>query len=707
MLLRFLDFASIAAMEASSRRIRELVREREVMKRAVQRRYGMKGRRRQRRRGGGDDDGGGGDEEEDEEEEIEPPLAPGEAPRQPVQGLPLIDNAPCLKGSSLMWKRLGLAFSSGFEKGKSPAAASSSLSLVADDLAASSTDQPEEHVSNVLTPRSHPRRRWEAAAYWSSRGSARPEEGGGEGGGDEALSFRLAHPLCVATAVTIAPFEAFFQPGRPVYAPRSVRLASGRSDCWGEPLVREWEERQRQVQGQQGQQRRRRRWWSWGRNADDEAADDDNADNGAGEEEEEEREGGAFPTHLERFIDVDSRGLSEARTRALIDEERRRVHPRGYPRFDGSFLRDNIGGNGESDGSGWAAVSRRLPVRKSGTAQRLSLIGREGGEEGEEEEEELEEERENRQRRRQRQRQRQSATSSPFSPSSSPPASPSSSASSPALLVTGGHARLLLLGRTQTQDHVDDMFYTCLSYVGVDGFAVRGLRVEFRLEEGGAAARRFDENGGGGGESDDGGSAAAAAAAAALPPPPPRQRQRCLIPVLTRIPEGRDPLFEVIPRGLSAVSERGRAASRARRRRRALSTAEALFSLPPSELSDESAVGTRRLAEALLAAADDSESDGDELWRGGGNGGEEGEEEDEDEEEEEERGEGEREFQSEAVADAAAVAAVAAPGVSAAAAAKAKARLVSGMLLPDGAAFPPAAAMRMVRMLAVGFAAHA
>ena len=164
------------------------------MKRAVLLRYGGSSGGG----GGGSDDDDDGDDDDDDDEsgggersESEP-AAPGEAPRQPVCGLPRSDAAETPKESSLQWKRLGLALSAGFEvaaaaaregeeeveeEGDSSSSSSSSLSLIADALAASSTDQPEEHCSNCLSPRSHPRRRWEPAAYWSSGGSADPESG--------------------------------------------------------------------------------------------------------------------------------------------------------------------------------------------------------------------------------------------------------------------------------------------------------------------------------------------------------------------------------------------------------------------------------------------------------------------------------------------------------------------------------------------------
>ena len=666
-------------MEASSSRIRELVREREVMKRAVVRRYGGGGGGEGTVGGAGedtmmlsDDDDGGEDETELE------PAVPGEAPGQAIRGLPRIDDAPTLKGSSLLWKRLGIALEAGFEEAAKEGAAATaasaarrrdssstpSLSLIADALAASSTDQPEEHVSNLLSPRSRPRRRWEGAAYWSSSGSADADS-------DEMLSFRLAHPLCVATAVTVRPFEAHFQPGNPIYAPREVQLASGRSDLWGEELVSEWERGRRERDEGTGTRRRREgllRRWGFGRA---------NKQEGGGEEQREEETSPSSSQSLERFVAADERGLSEARTQ-LVVEERRRAHPPAYPRFDGRFLQDTVSfvgdGNGGSGGveapaeggtHSWAAMSRRLPVLKSGRAQRLSLMdegrreeGSEGGGGGASTPPSL-----HSSARRRWQRRRQSGGGAG-----------GAAAAAEALLMTGGHALLLLRGRTQTQEQVDDLFYTCLSYVKVEGFAVRGLRVGFRPRpSAAAAAARVCREGGEGG----------AAAAAAAP----------LVPVLTAIPEGRDPLFDVIPGGLLSVSERGRAATRSARRRRALESAGRLFDLPADKLSSRSREGTRALAEALVAAADDSASDGEgaairELVGGG---------EEEEEEREREEGGGNRggggdrdrvgdvengdETQT-----------------------TTKAALLSGLLLPDGSAFPLDAAMRMVRMLAAAFA---
>ena len=99
-------------------------------------------------------------------------------------------------------------------------------SLAADALAASSTDQPEEDVRNVLFPRSRPPPGSSTSTYWSSAGSPTPDT-------HESVSLRLAHPLCLVRSITLRPFRAWFQPGAPVYAPRGVRVRVGRHDLWG------------------------------------------------------------------------------------------------------------------------------------------------------------------------------------------------------------------------------------------------------------------------------------------------------------------------------------------------------------------------------------------------------------------------------------------------------------------------------------------
>lgn len=104
-------------------------------------------------------------------------------------------------------------------------------SLLAEALAATSTDHPQENVSNTLRPSSRSR---DLMCYWSSRGSEDPDS-------CEALAFRLAHPLCLVTEVQLRPFKAFFQWGAPIYAPHAMRFRLGGISCFdsaGAPLPR-------------------------------------------------------------------------------------------------------------------------------------------------------------------------------------------------------------------------------------------------------------------------------------------------------------------------------------------------------------------------------------------------------------------------------------------------------------------------------------
>ncbi|CAL8471072.1 g10614 [Coccomyxa elongata] len=92
-------------------------------------------------------------------------------------------------------------------------------SLLANALSASSTDNPEESVENVLTPlhRFNPALGIRSGSYWSSKGSDDEHS-------SEWLALRLAHPLCLVSAIGVMPFLAFFQRGHPIYAPKAVRF---------------------------------------------------------------------------------------------------------------------------------------------------------------------------------------------------------------------------------------------------------------------------------------------------------------------------------------------------------------------------------------------------------------------------------------------------------------------------------------------------
>lgn len=92
-------------------------------------------------------------------------------------------------------------------------------SLVAEALFASSTDNPEEALSNVLTPEyGHLPHR---LSYWSSAGSLHDTA-------SDSVTFRLATRVVVVHSFTLRPFQADFQQGNPIYAPRAVRCHLGR-----------------------------------------------------------------------------------------------------------------------------------------------------------------------------------------------------------------------------------------------------------------------------------------------------------------------------------------------------------------------------------------------------------------------------------------------------------------------------------------------
>jgi len=92
-------------------------------------------------------------------------------------------------------------------------------SLVAEALYASSTDNPEEALSNVLTPEYHHLEH--RLPYWSSAGSANDTA-------SDSVTFRLATRVAVVHSFSLRPYEADFQQGHPIYAPRAVRCHLGR-----------------------------------------------------------------------------------------------------------------------------------------------------------------------------------------------------------------------------------------------------------------------------------------------------------------------------------------------------------------------------------------------------------------------------------------------------------------------------------------------
>ena len=48
----------------------------------------------------------------------------------------------------------------------------------------------------------------------------------------ESVAFRLAAPLCLVNALQVRPFRAFFQDGKPIYAPQKVRFRLGGVPCF-------------------------------------------------------------------------------------------------------------------------------------------------------------------------------------------------------------------------------------------------------------------------------------------------------------------------------------------------------------------------------------------------------------------------------------------------------------------------------------------
>ncbi|CAN4125060.1 unnamed protein product [Withania somnifera] len=85
-------------------------------------------------------------------------------------------------------------------------------------VSASSTDRfPGESVVNTLTTTD---RYLGRPSYWSSKGHADPDS-------SETLIYKLKADLCVISEISVQPFEAFFQPGKPIYSAKSVRFRLG------------------------------------------------------------------------------------------------------------------------------------------------------------------------------------------------------------------------------------------------------------------------------------------------------------------------------------------------------------------------------------------------------------------------------------------------------------------------------------------------
>lgn len=93
-----------------------------------------------------------------------------------------------------------------------------SKNCIQEAICASSTDNyPEESIINTLEAGDVVARR---ASYWSSKGQKDRRV-------PETLVYKLVSDLCVITEISIQPFQAFFQPGLPIYSATAVRFRMG------------------------------------------------------------------------------------------------------------------------------------------------------------------------------------------------------------------------------------------------------------------------------------------------------------------------------------------------------------------------------------------------------------------------------------------------------------------------------------------------
>uniref|UniRef100_J3LJA5 Uncharacterized protein n=2 Tax=Oryza brachyantha TaxID=4533 RepID=J3LJA5_ORYBR len=106
-----------------------------------------------------------------------------------------------------------------------------SVDCILNCVGASSTDHfPEESIDNTLVPQDrHPWFDvWQdgpdvfVPSYWSSGGQDDPDA-------PESLTYRLISDMCIIDEIRLRPFEAYIQPGNPIYSSKSVRFRLGRS----------------------------------------------------------------------------------------------------------------------------------------------------------------------------------------------------------------------------------------------------------------------------------------------------------------------------------------------------------------------------------------------------------------------------------------------------------------------------------------------
>ncbi|KAJ6843186.1 F-box protein-like [Iris pallida] len=91
---------------------------------------------------------------------------------------------------------------------------------ISESICASSTDNyPVESIENTLIESDRVDMR---PSYWSSKGERDPVV-------PETLTYRLDSKLCIINEIKVKPFEAYFQPGSPIYSAKAVRFRMGHS----------------------------------------------------------------------------------------------------------------------------------------------------------------------------------------------------------------------------------------------------------------------------------------------------------------------------------------------------------------------------------------------------------------------------------------------------------------------------------------------
>jgi len=90
--------------------------------------------------------------------------------------------------------------------------AKKSESILGYPVTASSTDYPDQGIDNTLIDNE--------ITYWSSKGNADRES-------SEYLSYQLAHPVCIVKRIHLKVYQASWQYGEPIYAPKTLTVYFG------------------------------------------------------------------------------------------------------------------------------------------------------------------------------------------------------------------------------------------------------------------------------------------------------------------------------------------------------------------------------------------------------------------------------------------------------------------------------------------------